>query len=156
MVSTGARYRRGTAQEATGVNESAGDRHRIVVGVDGSENADRALDWAAAQAERTGVVLEIRTSYGPGYVFVTPSEVDQAMRRVLDAATARAAKVAPKVVIEQKSHEGSPATDLIEASDGADLLVLGSRGLGGFRGLLLGSVSHQCSLHARCPVVIVR
>jgi nucleotide-binding universal stress UspA family protein len=140
----------------TGSSEPDGDRGRIVVGVDGSENGDRALDWAAAQAERTGAVLEMRTSYGPGYVFVTPSEVDQAMRHVLDAASARVAKVAPKVVMEGKSHEGSPATDLIEASEGADLLVVGSRGLGGFRGLLLGSVSHQCSLHARCPVVIVR
>jgi nucleotide-binding universal stress UspA family protein len=54
------------------------------------------------------------------------------------------------------THERTPAKALIEASDGADLLVVGSRGLGGFKGLLLGSVSQQCSHHARCPVTIVR
>jgi nucleotide-binding universal stress UspA family protein len=54
------------------------------------------------------------------------------------------------------THQEHPASALIEASDGADLLVVGSRGLGGFRGLLLGSVGHQCVLHARCPVVIIR
>ena len=53
------------------------------------------------------------------------------------------------------THEGSPAEILIEASRDADLLVVGSRGLGGFKGLLLGSVSQQCSQHARCPIVIV-
>ena len=142
--------------EAEVNTEPAGGTHRIVVGVDGSENATRALEWAASQAERTGTLLEIHTSYGPGYVFITPSEVEQTLQRLVDQATARAVQVAPGVVTRGKTHQGSPATALIEASDGADLLVVGSRGLGGFRGLLLGSVSQQCSLHAHCPVVIIR
>jgi len=59
------------------------------------------------------------------------------------------------VVVTSRTHEESPAKVLVDASDGADLLVVGSRGLGGFKGLLSGSMSQQCSLHARCPVVIV-
>ena len=66
------------------------------------------------------------------------------------------ATVAPGVTFKGVTHEGPAAKVLLEASEGADLLVVGSRGLGGFSGLLLGSVSQQCSLHAHCPVVIVR
>jgi len=66
------------------------------------------------------------------------------------------AKLAPGVTTVGHTHEESPAVVLIEASEGADLLVVGSRGLGGFKGLVLGSVSQQCSHHARCPITIVR
>lgn len=136
--------------------EDANHAHRIVVGVDGSENATRALQWAARQAGRTGATLEIRTAYDPGYAFTTSEEVEMAMRRTLEEARAEAAAVAPEVTISTASHQEAPAAALIEASEGAELLVVGSRGLGGFRGLLLGSISLQCSQHARCPVVIVR
>jgi len=142
--------------ESTGSAGTDGDRHRIVVGVDGSENSTRALEWAAVQAERTGAVLEIQNSYGPGYTFISPSEVKLAMDRVVGEAAARAAEVAPGVAVRTTTHEGSPAHALIKLSKGADLLVVGSRGLGGFGGLLLGSVSQQCCQHAECPVVIVR
>jgi nucleotide-binding universal stress UspA family protein len=57
--------------------------------------------------------------------------------------------------VERVVREGQPAEVLVEAAEDADLLVVGSRGLGGFRGLLLGSVGQQCAHHARCPVVIV-
>ncbi|HEU6444441.1 MAG TPA: universal stress protein [Gaiellaceae bacterium] len=59
-------------------------------------------------------------------------------------------------MIERRAVQGSAAEELVRASEGAELLVVGSRGLGGFASLLLGSVSQQCAHHARCPVVIVR
>ncbi len=129
---------------------------RIVVGIDGSERSMRALDWAAVQAQRCGAVLDVQTAYEPGYEFITPDEVDRTMQRRIAEAEARVASVAPGVAVTGGTHQASPAAVLIEASEGADLLVVGSRGHGGFTGLLLGSVSAQCSLHAHCPVTIVR
>jgi len=142
--------------EPAGNAESAGSRHRIVVGVDGSEPAARALDWAAAEADRSGAVLEIHTAYEPGYVFVSQDEIQEGMDGLVGEAAERVATLAPRVTTTTETHEASPATVLIEASDGADLLVIGSRGFGGFKGLLLGSVSQKCSLHAKCSLVIVR
>ncbi len=139
-----------------GKAQSKGPSHRIVVGWDGSDSASRALDWAAREADRTGAVLEIHTAYEPGYVHVTHKDVQKSMDLLVDKAAARVAEVAPRVTIISKTHEASPATVLLDASDGADLLVVGSRGLGGFKGLLLGSVSQKCSHHAKCPVTIIR
>src|SRR5665213_1863187 len=138
------------------VDNKAAGTHRIVVGVDGSDNADRAVEWAASQAARTGSVLEIHAAFGPAYVFLAPSEVEATTRSLVENATKLARNDAPQLNIDCVTHQGSPVPALVEASTGADLLVVGSRGLGGFQGLLLGSVSQQCSLHARCPVVIVR
>ena len=129
--------------------------HRVVVGVDGSEGSDRALAWAAAEAERSGAILQVVTAFKPGYEFITPDEVRESMLQVIDRATSQVAALAPTVKVEGDYHEGSPAEVLINTGHHADLLVVGSRGQGGFRGLLLGSVSQQCSLHADCPVVIV-
>jgi nucleotide-binding universal stress UspA family protein len=130
--------------------------HKVVVGVDGSDNAMRALDWAAAQADHTGAVLEIQTAYEPGYVFVTQDEIKRSMEQTVGRAVARVAELAPRVVTRSATHEQSPAKALIEASEGADLLVVGSRGLSGFAGLVLGSVSQKCCLHARCSLAIIR
>jgi nucleotide-binding universal stress UspA family protein len=136
--------------------ENAAVIHRVVVGVDGSAASDRALEWAVAEALRTGAVLEAHTSYEPGYVFVSNDEVQMSMDKILGEAATRAADAAPGVAFTGVKHDGIAAKDLIEASQNADLLVVGSRGRGGFKGLLLGSVSQQCALHAHCPVVIVR
>ena len=136
--------------------ESASSDHRIVVGIDGSEIAMRALDWAATEADRSGAVLEIQTAYEPGYEFITDDEVQRTMGRLIAKAEARVAEVTPRVSTTSGTHVVSPAKMLIEASEGAELLVVGSRGLGGFKGLLLGSVSQKCSLHARCPIAIIR
>ncbi len=130
--------------------------HRIVVGVDGSEGSTRALEWAAAEATRAGAALEVHTAYGPGGVLATPATTERTMRRLVDQSVDHVHQVAPGVEAVGVTHEGSPVTALIEASLGADLLVVGSRGRGGFTGLLLGSVSQQCAVHAHCPVVIVR
>lgn len=129
---------------------------RIVVGVDGSEAGQRALDWAAAEADRVGAVLEIHTAYKPGYEFATPTDIHRSMERTLEAATARVSEVAPAVSTTVHMHDQSAASALIEASQDARLLVVGTRGLGGFKGLLLGSVSQQCASHAACPVTLVR
>ena len=142
--------------EAEGNTGSTSSNHRIVVGVDGSEAATRALDWAAAEADRTGAALEIQTAYEPGYVHVSKDEIQRCMDVLVEEAAARVAKLTPGVTTITGTHERTPATVLVDASDGADLLVVGSRGLGGFKGLLLGSVSQQCSHHARCPITIVR
>lgn len=129
---------------------------RIVVGVDGSDGSTRALEWAAAEAAHTGATLEIHTAYGPGGVLTTPASTERAMRRLIDQSVAHVHQAAPSVDTVGFTHEGSPITALIEASRGAELLVVGSRGRGGFAGLLLGSVSQQCAVHAHSPVVIVR
>ncbi|MHB1584517.1 MAG: universal stress protein [Acidimicrobiales bacterium] len=129
---------------------------RIVVGVDGSDGSTQALEWAAGEAGRTGATLELHTAYGPGGVLTTPASTERAMRRLVEQSTAHVHESAPNVDTVGLTHEGSPVTALIDASRGAELLVVGSRGRGGFAGLLLGSVSQQCAVHAHCPVVIVR
>ncbi len=128
---------------------------RIVAGVDGSANAMVALEWAATQAQRTGDALEIVTAFGRDYVFLNPSEVDRVMDKDIDDATVRAKTVAPEVVISSRTYAGSPEAVLLEESAGADLLVVGSRGRGGFTGLLLGSVGRNCVHRAECPVLVV-
>lgn len=136
----------------------------IVVGVDGSADSVRALRWAVAEAGlRDAEVLVLHAWTYPmvvgGYEALIPlpdsvdvvKEATERLERVVAAATGGEAPVKIRTEVRQ----GAAATVLIEASNGADLLVVGSRGMGGFRELLLGSVSHQCAHHARCPVVVV-
>src|ERR1035441_1788083 len=149
-------HRARCSSSVTDPGQNKPEVHRIVLGVDGSENADRAVEWAAIQADRTGSLLEIHAAFGPDYVFLVPSEVQATTRHWAEKAAELARRVAPQVRINCVTHEGSPTPALIEASTGADLLVVGCRGLGGFRGLLLGSVSQHCTRHARCPVAVVR
>ena len=135
--------------------------HRIVVGVDGSVQSERALDWAITQAQRGGATLEIVTAWtfpmALGYAFTaTVNEVRQAAQNVVDGAIARVTEVAPDVVVRGHPAEESPGPALVDASGGADLLVVGSRGNGGFKELMVGSVSSYCARHATCSVVIVR
>jgi nucleotide-binding universal stress UspA family protein len=76
-------------------------------------------------------------------------------RTVIDGALRRAKNGSARIEIERVTAEGPPTQTLLESARGADLLVVGSRGRGGFLGLLLGSVSQQCALHPPCPVVIL-
>jgi nucleotide-binding universal stress UspA family protein len=134
----------------------------IVVGIDGSEQSKAALRWAVEEARLRGV--SVRAIYawslppvaaGAGVMIATNFEALQRDgERLVDAAVAEVD--AEGVEIERASVEGSAARVLVEAAQGAELLVVGSRGHGGFVGLLLGSVSQQCAHHASCPVVIVR
>jgi nucleotide-binding universal stress UspA family protein len=139
---------------------------RIVVGVDGSETAELATRWAAREARLRGATLELVTAwkiapdaYGYGYVAI-PEEFLKDLAKGAEDTVAAAAEVvraqAPDAEVETKVVEGQAARVLLDEAEGADLLVVGSRGLGGFRELMLGSVSQQCAHHARCPVVIVR
>jgi nucleotide-binding universal stress UspA family protein len=137
----------------------------IVVGVDGSSGAAAALRFAAEEAELRGTTLRAVHAWTLPHVLAagglapppTPGlieELDAQARRVLDEALEAIDDDGHPV--ERLVVQGSPALVLVAAAAGADLLVVGSRGHGGFAGLLLGSTSQQCALHARCPVVIVR
>lgn len=129
---------------------------RIVVGTDGSECGTAAVRFAAVEASRTKCALEIHTAYAPGYEFGTRDDYLRAMELTVETAARQAVEVAPDVSVTTHVHERAPSDALIEASKGANLLVVGTRGLGGFKGLLLGSVSQQCAIHAHCSVLIVR
>ena len=137
--------------------------NRIVVGVDGSDGGADALRFALDEARTRGAQLEAVLAWGlldqPGVP--EEREFDPAFNE--DRAKARLAEVVvqavgnePGVDISLRAMCDLPVRALLERSTGADLLVVGSRGLGGFRGLLLGSVSQQIAHHATCPIVIVR
>ena len=136
----------------------------IVVGVDGSETSIDALRFAIDEARLHGAEVKAvnawhvpALAYGAGmgpvpldlaaYPTVAKSRLEDSLEAV--GAASSGVKVTPIV------REGLPTHVICEESAGADLLVVGSRGLGGFRGLLLGSVSQHCADHAPCPVVIV-
>jgi nucleotide-binding universal stress UspA family protein len=133
----------------------------IVIGVDGSPSSRRAFDWALRQADATGsrivAVLAWRapTGYGTSALVVQGVDWAQEARNALEAIVAPAAAQCPQVPVEQRFLEGHPAEVLLAQAQGADLLVVGSRGHGGFAGALLGSVSNYCVHHATCPVVVI-
>lgn len=139
----------------------------IVVGADGSDNSQRALDWAmreaaAHQAPLTVLAVhEVATNQWTGHRMVLEADeplLEQTRQAAEEAVTKTAAQLGqpqpPSVTV--KAVSGVPAQELIGASRDADLLVVGSRGSGGFARLLLGSVSTQMVHHAHCPVVVVR
>jgi len=133
---------------------------RIVVGVDGSEISRAALQWAVDEARRrTATVEAIHVLHQPfvyGYAYLAEVETDdyaEEAQKVLNEAIA--AIDTTGVAVEPRVIAGGPSQVLVEAAKGADLLVVGSRGRGGFSGLLLGSVSQQVAHHAPCPVVII-
>jgi nucleotide-binding universal stress UspA family protein len=144
----------------TGVN-------KIVAGVDGSDASRNALRWAVAEAElRDAEVVAVHAWEVPiapigippfialddgGMVSDIREGAEELLEKVVDeAAGSSSVKVTPLAV------EGPAAASLIDAARDADLLVVGSRGLGGFTSLLLGSVSHHCVTHAPCPVLVHR
>jgi len=135
---------------------------RIVVGVDGSPSSKAALRWAVRQAERTGAVVEAVTAwwYPTGYGMAPTSDwavdLERTAEKTLVEALAEVSGVAPDVVVSPRVAEGHPADVLLRAARGADLLVVGSRGHGGFAAALLGSVSQHCTQHAPCPVLVIR
>lgn len=157
---------------------------RIIVGVDGSEPSENALRWALEEARIRQVDhVAVMYAYSPpeihNYAAHTDAFLDVgAMQRRTELDQARlaedelharqgaerrleklleAARTGPiDAEVELLALPGEPAATLIDMSSNAELLVVGSRGRGGFKGLLLGSVSQQCLQHARCPVVVVR
>jgi len=139
----------------------AGYRQRIVVGVDGSESSKLALRWAIRQAELTGGTVDAVTAwhYPPGYGAAPIGagvDFEGDAKRTLTEALAEVSGLAPEVRVDPLIAEGHAATVLLQAARGADLLVVGSRGHGGFTSALVGSVSLYCVLHAHCPVLVFR
>jgi nucleotide-binding universal stress UspA family protein len=140
----------------------------IIVGVDRSAGAEEALRFAFEEAQLRRATLRAIHAWQFGYIGAPSLEgavpvlgagLDEhrsAAGAVLDAMVREAIPDAGDVEIERRVVEGAAAAVLVEESRGADLLVVGSRGHGGFAQLLLGSVSQQCAHHAECPVVIVR
>jgi nucleotide-binding universal stress UspA family protein len=135
-----------------------------VVGVDGSSASVSAVDHAFDQASRLGLPLVAVHAWEMPALFVPvppwlPEEVEEirvAEKAVLSESLAGHMERYPDVNVTSMVHRGGPAHVILAASEDAELLVVGSRGLGGFRGLLLGSVSQAVLHHATCPVVVVR
>ena len=141
----------------------------IVVGLDGSDHSHRALIWAMRQAARqhvpltvlavrpdpvrpvTGVYWGVRTYPEDAH---NPEVARKAIQAIVEQAGNQIGERAPQATVNVVT--GDPAEELIKASRDADMVVVGSRGSGGFTSLLMGSVSSKVTHHAACPVVVVR
>ena len=141
---------------------------KIIVGIDGSDASKDALRWAVEEARLRGAdVVAVHAwqvpppvpSLGPApgveVVEMIP-QLEEAAKTLVQSVVAEVVGDASDVTVEAVTTEGPPANVLIEAAKGADMLVVGSRGHGGFVALLLGSVSQQVATHAPCPVLIHR
>ncbi len=149
----------------TGQSEQRGV---VIVGIDGSAGSIAALRWASEEARLRDVPLRAvhawTFSYPPGAGYGVLGAGDASggmsdMRRAAEELVERIIEHTPEsdgLEIERQVIEGSASEVLVNAASENDLLVVGSRGHGGFASLLLGSVSQQCAHHAPCPVVIVR
>jgi nucleotide-binding universal stress UspA family protein len=137
-------------------------RGTVVVGVDGSPASKDALRWAANYARQAGAALEVVSAWHWPVSMVVSLPVPQGFDPVAEAETSLQSILAevlgddPGLAVTTRVEGRPAAAVLIDASAGALLLVVGSRGHGGFSGLLLGSVSEQCTRYAACPVVVVR
>jgi nucleotide-binding universal stress UspA family protein len=135
---------------------------RIVVGVDGSALSTNALEFAIEETQLRHGHLHVTYAYPSMEKPVTGStgkdyyeQVEAEARTFMEGIMAGAPST-EGVDVEWLAVPGNPAEVLIEASSGAALLVVGSRGVGGFKGLMMGSVSTQCVHHSHCPVLVVR
>jgi nucleotide-binding universal stress UspA family protein len=142
-----------------------GNVSRIVVGVDGSPAADEALRWAIGQARLTGAAVEAVIAWeyaagASGFGMAPAAGFDasfaEAAEKIIADAISNVADQASGLQVRGRAVFGNPAHVLLEAARDADLLVVGSRGHGGFAGVLLGSVGQHVVHHAPCPVVIIR
>jgi nucleotide-binding universal stress UspA family protein len=148
------------------MNKQDSKVRRIVVGVDGSPSSKVALQWAVAQAELTGAVLQpvIAWHYPVvvgGYAWAPVSvlgaeDFEEIAEKTLAETIADTVDPAARVRIDHCVREGNPAQVLLKEAEGAELLVVGCRGHGSFTGAMLGSVSQHCAHHAPCPIVIIR
>ncbi|MCQ4623380.1 universal stress protein [Corynebacterium sp. CCUG 70398] len=137
----------------------------VVVAVDGGEPSNNAVRWAANTANKRGVPLRLASSYTmPQFLYaegmVPPQELyddlqNECLRKIADARDI-ALEVAPDIKIGHTVAEGSPIDMLLDLSKESTMIVMGSRGLGGLSGMVLGSVSAAVVSHASCPVVVVR
>ncbi|MDT0118999.1 universal stress protein [Kocuria sp. PD6] len=140
---------------------NAAETFRVVVGVDGSPESLRALEWAVTEARLRQGQVHVVTAWQHPSMVAGDDEPDWDLTRYEARARFLQDDAMRSVHAEQEDItgevvQGQPAAVLVEASTEADLLVVGSHGYGGFTGLLLGSVSNQVLHHARCPVLVVR
>jgi nucleotide-binding universal stress UspA family protein len=137
---------------------------RVVTAVDGSPSSQRALAWAADEARLREATLEVinawRVPSVGGYpVSMVPVEAgpfEEVARTVVEDAVAALDPQRLPARVEQRSVQGGAAPVILDVAKGADLVVMGSRGRGGFKAALLGSVANQVTHHAPCPVVVLR
>ena len=138
---------------------------RVIAAVDGSDTAKRALRWAVTEADLRGVPLVVVNAWHPPYVgaeyavAIDPTMFEQSSAEVIDQAIASCdpARVpVERVPVDRISAEGSPAQVILEIATADDLVVMGARGIGGFAGMVLGSVTNHVTRHASCPVIVVR
>lgn len=139
----------------------AGNPDFIVVGVDGSDASEQALEWGMHYAAERGLSLVAVTGYVvPWTIFITPTYQEQDYARdaqeMLDDCIARAREAVPGVPVEARLVAERPQTALILAAEGAQLLVVGARGHGALPDVHLGSVANACVNHAPCPVLVYR
>jgi nucleotide-binding universal stress UspA family protein len=145
------------------------DSHRpVVVGVDGSPQASRALDWAATEAGLRGAPLVVLWAYSPDYPAVRalgqpgppPPQPKDALHTVAQEGCSRAVeqvrRTHPTLAVTDRCVARDAGAALVDESSTADLVVMGARGLGTLRGVLLGSVSSYVTTRSHCPVVVVR
>src|ERR1019366_166049 len=142
------------------MNGSGGGQARIIVGIDGSEYSKEALRWAVRQAKFTGAALEAVTAWQyplAFYGWTGPQDFDfgAAAQQPLTGAPDEVLGPDRPAGLQACAVEGHAAQVLVEASAGAELLVVGTRGHGGFADLLLGSFSTYCVHHAQCPVTVI-
>ncbi len=136
----------------------------IVVGLDGSEPSEAALRFAAAEAHRRGVGLQVvicwtypMLPWGPYQPPLSAEEFEAEARRVAEVELDKVlGSSLDSLDIQIAVLEGAASLRLLDYDQAADMIVVGSRGRGGFAGLLLGSVSQHLAEHACCPVVIIR
>jgi nucleotide-binding universal stress UspA family protein len=139
----------------------------IVVGVDGSKSSRAALHWAYDEATHHDASLTVISTWHPASMPMTPpygqippegyaSQPKRDALELLKGLVADLEERNPPVDVRTVIEEGNPAEVLIDRSKEADLIVVGSRGHGGFAGMMLGSVSQHLVAHASCPVVVVR
>jgi nucleotide-binding universal stress UspA family protein len=135
---------------------------RIVVAIDGSPSSLDALRWAIDHADRLGAVVEalhvwqIPNEYGVPIPNVPGETFEATAKRALQGSIDEVLGDRTDAPVEAVTRQGYPPKILVERSQTADLLVVGSRGRGALAGTLLGSVSLHCVTHAGCPVVLVR
>ncbi|MFJ2863254.1 universal stress protein [Kitasatospora sp. NPDC087314] len=138
---------------------------RIVVGVDGSPASEQALRWAVGYARAVGGTISAIAAWeypafygwaGSGVPTAEAFNPEELAGKTLSDTVVKVVGDDPGVRISESVMPGNAAQALLEAAKGAALLVVGSRGLGGFSGVLLGSVSRHLTEHAPCPVVVVR
>ncbi|WP_338748927.1 universal stress protein [Janibacter alittae] len=133
----------------------------VIAGVDGSKDSGRALKWAADYAQQAGAPLqalitwEVSTLYGDTFSGEWDSTaVEQKHREVAEKLVSDT--LGGGAQVDVRVEKGNASEVLVRESKDAQLIVVGSRGFGGFRGMLLGSVSHHLVTHARCPVTVMQ